>query len=280
MVASKPCLFAKGASFAPMAVDEHSIKHQRKSGDKLVILGMITPFLGTSLGAAAVFFMKRGVHERRQALLLGFASGVMTAAAVWSLLLPAIARAGEPKWLSPSIGFVCGCAFLAVCETLSDALQQGRSRTKHSMMFLAVTLHNIPEGMAVGVAFAAALNARTHQALAAAFVLALGIAIQNFPEGAIIALPLHAQGVSKPKAFLFGTLSGVVEPVGAVLTLWLTAAVEKVLALLLSAAAGAMVYVCVNELIPASKHEGNGNCGVLGFGGGFLVMMILDVALG
>lgn len=245
----------------------------------MVIAGILIPFVGTALGAAAVFLMKKELSEAVQKCLMGFAAGVMVAASVWSLLLPAIELSGSPQWLPAAAGFAGGIAFLMGCEVVSERIEKRRkqNRSQNGMLIFAVTLHNIPEGMAVGVSFAGALKAGTGAAFAAAFALALGIAIQNFPEGAIISMPLAAEGYSKPKAFLYGVLSGVVEPLAAALTLLLTALAVKVLPLLLAFAAGAMVYVCVNELIPYSRSEKSINIGVIGFGVGFLVMMVLDV---
>lgn len=226
-----------------------------------------------------MFLMRKKLSESVQKLLMGFAAGVMVAASVWSLLLPAIELSGNPQWLPAAAGFAGGIAFLMGCEALSERIENRRkqSRSQNGMLIFAVTLHNIPEGMAVGVSFAGALKAGSGAAFAAAFALALGIAIQNFPEGAIISMPLAAKGYSKPKAFLYGVLSGVVEPLAAALTLLLTALAVKVLPLLLAFAAGAMIYVCVNELIPYSRSEKSINIGVIGFGVGFLVMMVLDV---
>lgn len=245
----------------------------------LIVSGILIPFVGTSLGAAAVFLMKKGLSQAVQKCLMGFAAGVMVAASVWSLLLPAIELSGKPQWLPAATGFAVGIAFLMGCEALSARIEKRRLQThsQNAMLIFAVTLHNIPEGMAVGVSFAGALKAGTGASLAAAFALAIGIAIQNFPEGAIISMPLAAEGYSKPKSFLYGVLSGVVEPIAAALTLLLTALAVKVLPLLLAFAAGAMVYVCVNELIPLSRREKGVNIGVIGFGIGFLVMMVLDV---
>ena len=245
----------------------------------MVLLGILVPFFGTALGAAAVFLMKKEFSAAVQKLLMGFAAGVMMAASVWSLLLPAIELSHAPRWLPAAGGFAGGIVFLMGCEALCARAEKQRAqpRSKNTMLIFAVTLHNIPEGMAVGVSFAGALNADTGAALAAAFALAAGIAIQNFPEGAIISMPLAAEGVSKPKAFIYGVLSGVVEPLAAALTLFLTAIAVKVLPLLLAFAAGAMVYVCVNELIPYAHSEKKMDIGVIGFGVGFLVMMVLDV---
>ena len=245
----------------------------------MIISGILIPFFGTSLGAAAVFLIKKGLSETVKKLLIGFAAGVMVAASVWSLLLPAIELSHKPQWLPAAAGFAGGIIFLMGCEVLSHRAEKRheQTRSKNTMLIFAVTLHNIPEGMAVGVSFAGALKAGTSAGIAAAFALALGIAIQNFPEGAIISMPLAAEGYSKPKAFLCGVLSGVVEPLAAALTLLLTAFAVKILPLLLAFAAGAMVYVCVNELIPLSHSEKSINIGVIGFGIGFLVMMVLDV---
>ena len=250
----------------------------------LAVWTILIPFFGTALGATAVFLMKRGMGETCEKILSGFAAGVMIAASVWSLLLPAIERSARPQWLWATIGFVFGVLFLIACETISERWQTsgvaGRVGNKNRMLIFAVTLHNLPEGMAVGVALAGALCAGTRQSFAAAMVLAVGIAVQNIPEGAIISMPLAGEGHGKAKAFLCGVLSGVVEPIGAALTLLLTAAIVKLLPLLLAFAAGAMVYVCVNELIPAAKSEKNAALGAVSFSTGFLVMMILDVALG
>ncbi|MBR2589418.1 MAG: ZIP family metal transporter [Clostridia bacterium] len=228
--------------------------------------------------------MKKEPGDSLRRLLTGFAAGVMIAASVWSLLLPAIDASLPPRWLQPTAGFLFGCAFLMVCESVCARMQKAGNMhrsapTNHKMLLFAVTLHNIPEGLAVGVGVAAALKEQSAASMAAAFGLALGIAIQNFPEGAIISLPLSAEGYSKPKAFLFGVLSGAVEPVSALVTLLLTALVIKVLPFMLAFAAGAMVYVCVSELIPETKGSGKINAGVVGFIAGFLLMMVLDVSL-
>ena len=251
----------------------------------LVIAGILIPFAGTALGAAAVFLMKAAVREKTEKLLLGFAAGVMVAASVWSLLMPALESAAAPRWLLPTVGFLLGTGFLLLSEYCVERLRRDNrlergSFSKNTMLILAVTLHNIPEGLAVGVALASACQSGTRQAVAAALVLAAGIAIQNIPEGAIIALPLRGAGVSKGKAFCCGALSGAVEPIAAVLTFWMTAAVSKALPLLLAFAAGAMFYVCVDELVPEARGKGREHCGVLGFVGGFIIMMVLDVALG
>ena len=256
-----------------------------------VFWGIAIPFFGTTLGAAMVFFMKNKINNKVEKTLLGFASGVMVAASVWSLLIPSIDMANEQKiiaWLPATIGLLLGILFLLVLDSIIPHLHikstepEGiKSKLKKTtMMVLAVTLHNIPEGMAVGVLFAGALSQNSGVTMAGAFALAIGIAIQNFPEGAIISMPLKSEGMSKTKAFLCGTLSGIVEPIGAVITILLTSAIVRVLPYLLSFAAGAMLYVVVEELIPESQDGEHSNLGTIGFAIGFAIMMILDVALG
>ena len=254
-------------------------------------LVLLIPFLGTSLGAAMVFFMKRQIDPRLQKLLLGFASGVMIAASVWSLLIPAIEMAGEQGgnvWLPAAAGFLLGMGFLLLLDSLVPHIHLDNEKPegvksdfqKSTMLMLAVTLHNLPEGMAVGVTLAGAMLGDTGIALAGALVLALGIAIQNFPEGAIISMPLRNAGTSRPKAFWYGVLSGAVEPIGALVTLLLAELVVPVLPYLLAFAAGAMIYVVVEELIPESQSGEHSNIGTIGVAVGFALMMILDVALG
>ena len=256
-----------------------------------VFWGLAIPFIGTTLGAAMVFFMKNKMNSKVEKTLLGFASGVMVAASVWSLLMPSIEMAGEQsiiKWIPATVGFLFGIAFLLILDCIiphlhikSDEPEGIKSRLKKTtMMVLAVTLHNIPEGMAVGVLFAGAMANNSGVTMAGALALAIGIAIQNFPEGAIISMPLKSEGMSKPKAFLYGTLSGIVEPIGAVITILLTSAIVVVLPYLLSFAAGAMMYVVVEELVPESQNGEHSNLGTIGFALGFALMMILDVALG
>lgn len=256
-----------------------------------VFWGLAIPFFGTTLGAAMVFFMKNKINSKVEKTLLGFASGVMVAASVWSLLIPSIEMANEQKiiaWVPATVGLLFGIAFLLVLDSIIPHLHLKSSEPegiksklkKTTMMVLAVTLHNIPEGMAVGVLFAGALSQNSGVTMAGAFALAIGIAIQNFPEGAIISMPLKGEGMSKPKAFLCGTLSGIVEPIGAVITILLTSAIVRVLPYLLSFAAGAMLYVVVEELIPESQNGEHSNLGTIGFAIGFAIMMILDVALG
>lgn len=256
-----------------------------------MIFGILIPFAGTTLGAAMVLFMRGKMNEKLQKALLGFASGVMIAASVWSLLIPAIDMAkenGTTAWIPAAVGFLLGMGFLLLLDTVTPHMHltggepEGmKSKLKKStMLVLAVTLHNIPEGMAVGVTFAGAVTGNTTISLAGAFALSIGIAIQNFPEGAIISMPLRSEGVSKRKAFLYGTLSGVVEPVAAVITIMLTALVVPILPYLLAFAAGAMIYVVVEELIPEAQAEPHTNISTIGVAVGFTMMMILDVALG
>ena len=256
-----------------------------------LVWGLAIPFLGTALGSAMVFFMKNQMNKKLEKLLLGFASGVMIAASVWSLLIPSIDMAKEQnivEWLPASLGFLLGMFFLLVLDSIIPHLHLNSDKPeglkakleKTTMMVLAVTLHNIPEGMAVGVVFAGAMAQNAGITLAGAIALALGIAIQNFPEGAIISMPLKSEGVSKPKAFLYGVLSGIVEPIGAILTIALTNLVVPILPYFLSFAAGAMIYVVVEELIPEFHSGEHSNIGTIGVAIGFVIMMILDVALG
>ena len=249
------------------------------------------PFLGTAAGAACVFFMKGQIRPLVQKMLLGFASGVMVAASVWSLLMPSMDMAadmGKFAFVPAAVGFLLGIAFLLAMDHLVPHLHMGceepeglkSSWKKTTMLVLAVTLHNIPEGMAVGVVFAGMLQGEELITLTGAFALSLGIAIQNFPEGAIISLPLKSEGFGSGKAFLYGAASGIVEPIGAALTVLLAAYITPVLPYLLSFAAGAMIYVVVEELIPESAEGEHSNIGTIGFAAGFVLMMILDVALG
>ena len=258
---------------------------------KAVFWGILIPFLGTALGSACVFFMKRSLGDLVQRSLAGFAAGVMVAASIWSLLIPAIeqsAAMGKLSFFPAVAGFWLGILFLLALDHLiphlhvgSDQAEGPKSRLgRTTMMLLAVTLHNIPEGMAVGVMYAGFLVGDAQITAASALALSLGIAIQNFPEGAIISMPLRAEGESKSKAFLGGVLSGVVEPVGAVLTILAAQLVIPALPYFLSFAAGAMLYVVVEELIPEMSHGKHSNIGTVFFAVGFSVMMTLDVALG
>ena len=254
-------------------------------------LGIMIPFLGTTLGAACVFFMKKSLGDLVQRALAGFAAGVMVAASIWSLLIPAIEQSedmGKLSFLPAFIGFWIGVLFLLLLDHVIPHLHVGSEQAegpksklgRTTMMVLAVTLHNIPEGMAVGVVYAGFLSGNTQITAASALVLSLGIAIQNFPEGAIISMPLRAEGKRKDRAFLGGVLSGVVEPIGAVLTLLAAQFVIPALPYLLSFAAGAMLYVVVEELIPEMSQGRHSNLGTVFFAVGFSVMMVLDVALG
>lgn len=256
-----------------------------------ILLGAFIPMLGTTLGAATVFFMKGRMPERLQKALLGFASGVMIAASVWSLIIPAIdmaEAAGGVAWLPAVVGFLAGVGFLLLLDTLIPHMHmdsdcpEGRAcgLGKSKMLVLAVALHNLPEGMAVGVVLAGMLSGSGVISVASAFALSIGIAIQNLPEGAIISMPLVGTGLSRKKAFGYGFMSGVVEPVGTIITLLLTAFIQPVLPYILSFAAGAMIYVVVEELIPESQAGAHSNIGTIGAALGFALMMILDVALG
>ncbi len=257
-----------------------------------LLLGISIPFLGTLLGSSCVFFLRGALKPQIQKALLGFASGVMVAASVWSLLIPAMDLSGHLNRLAffPAVlGFLLGMAFLLTLDRLIPHLHSDHDAPeglrcalpRTTMLVLAVTLHNIPEGMAVGVVFAGMLNQEGSITLASAMALSLGIAIQNFPEGAIISLPLRSQeGMSRGKAFWAGTLSGVVEPIAALITILLSQLLTPVLPYLLAFAAGAMVYVVVEELIPESAEGEHSNIGTIGFAAGFALMMTLDVALG
>lgn len=256
-----------------------------------IFWGILIPFIGTTAGAACVYFLRGELNARVQKVLLGFASGVMVAASVWSLLIPAMDMSEELGTLAflPGVaGFCLGIFFLLVMDRIIPHLHLGTdapegpasSLAKTTMLVLAVTLHNLPEGMAVGVVFAGVLAKETGITMAGAFALAVGIAIQNFPEGAIVSMPLKSVGMKKTKAFLCGSASGVVEPIGAFLTLLLSAYITPVLPYLLSFAAGAMIYVVVEELIPESAEGEHSDLGTIGFCAGFLIMMILDVILG
>ena len=256
-----------------------------------VLYGILIPFLGTSFGAACVFLMKKAMSDRMQRILTGFAAGVMVAASIWSLLLPAMEQAsamGRWSFVPAVAGFWLGILFLLLLDHLIPHLHRNsryaegpRSRLqKTTMLVLAVTLHNIPEGMAVGVVYAGYLTGNVEISAMGALALSLGIAIQNFPEGAIISTPLKAEGVKRTRAFAAGVLSGIVEPVGAALTILAASLVVPALPYLLSFAAGAMLYVVVEELIPEMSQGKHSNVGTVFFALGFCVMMVLDVALG
>ena len=255
------------------------------------LIGILIPFLGTALGAACVFFMKSSLSDLVQRSLTGFAAGVMVAASIWSLLIPAIEQStqwGKLAFFPATVGFWFGVLFLLLLDHVIPHLHRNSAQSegpknklqRTTMMVLAVTLHNIPEGMAVGVVYAGYLSGSAQITAAGALALSLGIAIQNFPEGAIISMPLRAEGMKKPRAFLGGLLSGLVEPIGAVLTILAASFIVPALPYLLSFAAGAMLYVVVEELIPEMSQGKHSNAGTVFFAVGFSLMMILDVALG
>ena len=251
-----------------------------------VLIALTIPFLGTVLGSAFVFFMKRDMSEPLQKLLLGFASGVMVAASVWSLLIPSIGMgAGASAVIPPATGLLAGFAFLLLIDHITPHIHIGgdaegpRSHlSRTAKLALAVTIHNFPEGMAVGVAIAGALA--TDFNIAGALVLSIGIAIQNLPEGAIISMPLRAEGNSRMKSFCIGALSGIVEPLGGGLVLLLATSILGIMPYMLAFAAGAMLYVVVEELIPEYSTGKHSNVGTVGFALGFTLMMVLDVVLG
>mgnify|MGYP001135264835 CR=1 FL=1 len=256
-----------------------------------VIQGILIPFLGTALGAACVLFMKNTLNILLQRVLTGFAAGVMVAASIWSLLVPAMEQAadmGQWAFVPAVAGFWLGVLFLLVLDRTIPHLHQGSSEPegprvalkRTTMLVLAVTLHNIPEGMAVGVVFAGCLSGDSAVTMTGALALSIGIAIQNFPEGAIISMPLKAEGMKKQKAFLYGMLSGIVEPAAALLTVLASGFIVPALPYLLSFAAGAMIYVVVEELIPEMSAGQHSNMGTVFFAFGFTVMLALDVALG
>ena len=256
-----------------------------------VLQGILIPFLGTSLGAACVLFMKGSLNNKIQKALTGFAAGVMVAASIWSLIIPAIdqsAGMGKLSFLPAFIGFWSGIIFLLILDRSIPHLHMNSKESegpsvqlkKTTMLVLAVTLHNIPEGMAVGVVFAGVVSGQGGISIMGALALSIGIAIQNFPEGAIISMPLKAEGIGKGKSFIYGVLSGVVEPVAAILTILAAGFIVPALPYLLSFAAGAMMYVVVEELVPEMSEGKHSNVGTVLFSLGFTVMMMLDVALG
>ena len=256
-----------------------------------ILIGILIPLLGTTLGAACVFIMKKEMSKFVNKALLGFASGVMIAASVWSLIIPAIDmsnKMGKFAFVPAAIGVLIGIFFMLILDRIIPHLHLDNDKPeglkneklkKTTMLVLAVVLHNIPEGMAVGIVFAGAMNTGSTITIAGAFALSIGIAIQNFPEGAIISMPLRSEGTSKGKSFFYGFLSGVVEPIGAILTILFSAALTPVMPYFLSFAAGAMIYVVVEELIPESSIGDHSDIGTIGFAIGFVIMMILDVAL-
>ena len=255
-----------------------------------VLTGILLPFLGTSLGAAMVFVLKDKISDRVQRMLTGFAAGVMVAASFWSLLAPALESSrgmGKLSFIPASVGFLIGIGFLLLLDTVTPHMhmdeqvegpESGLKRT--TKLILAVTLHNIPEGMAVGVVYAGWTAGEVGVSQTAALALALGIALQNFPEGAIVSMPLRAAGMPKAKTFWYGVLSGAVEPVSSLITIAAASAVTFVLPYMLAFAAGAMLYVVVEELIPEMSEGEHSNTGTIAFALGFVLMMILDVVLG
>ena len=259
--------------------------------DKAMLVTLLIPFAGTVVGSAFVFFMKREMPALLQKALLGFASGVMVAASVWSLLIPSMemsAVEGVGSVVPAAVGFLAGMCFLLAVDYLTPHLHIGDDKpeglkariSKTAMLALAVTIHNIPEGMAVGVLVAGAISDGMAIAPAAAMATAIGIAVQNVPEGAIISMPMRAAGNSRMRSFLIGGLSGIVEPVGALLVILLASLMTPILPYFLAFAAGAMIYVVVEELIPEASEGQHSNIGTIGFAVGFVLMMVLDVVLG
>lgn len=255
------------------------------------LIGVLIPFVGTVLGSGMVFLLKNKIHTAVEKLLLGFAAGVMIAASVWSLLMPALDMSkeqGRIEWLPAAIGFLLGVAFLLILDSVVPHLHMDTDEpegvksqlNKSTMLILAVTLHNLPEGMAVGVVFAGLMSGETAISIMGALTLSIGIAIQNFPEGAIISMPIRSAGVSRRKSFMYGVASGIVEPIGAIITILLSSLVIPILPYFLAFAAGAMIYVVVEELIPEAQAGEHSNIGTIGVALGFTLMMILDVALG
>jgi len=256
-----------------------------------LLIGLLIPLLGTMLGAAFVFFMKRDMPERLQKALLGFASGVMVAASVWSLLIPSINMShgeGAMQVVPVAVGFLLGMGFLLLIDELTPHLHVGSNKpeglkarlSRTAMLALAVTIHNLPEGMAVGVVFAGTQDGQADISLMGALAMSIGIAIQNIPEGAIISMPMRAAGNSRWKSFLIGSLSGVVEPVGGLLIILLASLFLPAMPYLLAFAAGAMLYVVVEELIPEASTGTHSNLSTIGFALGFVLMMVLDVVMG
>ncbi len=255
-----------------------------------IFQGIMIPFIGTSLGAAMVFFLKKEISGTVSKILTGFAAGVMVAASFWSLLQPALESSehmGKLSFIPAAVGFMLGVGFLLLLDNITPHMHMDRQEEgpgsrlkKTTKLVLAVTLHNIPEGMAVGVVYAGIAAGDPSISQAGAFALALGIAIQNFPEGAIISMPLRSEGMKKSRTFAYGVLSGVVEPIAAFATIAASSWVIPVLPYLLAFAAGAMIYVVVEELIPEMSAGRHSNAGTVAFAVGFVIMMILDVALG
>ena len=252
-----------------------------------ICIGILIPFLGTTLGSLMVLLMKKELNIKLEKSLLGVASGVMIAASIWSLLIPAIDMAEEQNiisWIPATIGFLLGIFFLIWIDKILSILKNNADiklkLDKNMMLILGVTIHNIPEGMAIGVVWASILSGTPGVTIMSAFTLAIGIAIQNIPEGAIISMPLNSSGTSKKESLKYGIISGIVEPIAAMLTLFLTSTIVSILPYLLSFAAGAMIYVVIEELIPEAQKGDDSYLTILGTTFGFLIMMILDVTLG
>ena len=246
------------------------------------IVGVLIPFIGTTLGSGFVLFLKKNLNEKIQKLIIGFAAGVMIAASIWSLILPSseLARKqGIIDWLPPAIGFIFGIAFLIETNSVAEKIAKKKNGKKLNMIMFSVTLHNIPEGMAVGVCFAGFMAGNVGITLMAAMALSIGIALQNIPEGAIISIPLKLQGMGKGKSFLYGILSGLVEPIAAIITIMLLNIIVPLLPYLLSFAAGAMIYVVTEELVPEMHNSKRSVLGVIGVTIGFVIMMVMDMAL-
>lgn len=277
--------------FICLTLNHHFIIYNKSEMINGVILALLIPFIGTTLGAAFVFFMKDEMPARVQKALLGFASGVMVAASIWSLIIPSMEMSidmGKWKVMPAAIGFLFGMGFLLLIDTLTPHLHINNDKpeglkahlSKTAMLSLAVTIHNFPEGMAVGVVIAGALQGGEWISAAGAMAMSLGIAIQNIPEGAIISMPMKAAGGSRLKSFTMGTLSGAVEPIGGILVILLASIMEPVLPYLLAFAAGAMIYVVIEELIPEANEGEHSNLSTVGFAIGFVLMMLMDVVLG
>lgn len=256
-----------------------------------ILIGILIPFIGTSLGAACVYLMKKEMNKKLNKILLGFASGVMIAASVWSLIIPSIDMSehmGKLSFIPSAVGVILGIMFLFSLDKViphmhvDSPTEEGPKKynlKKSTKLVFSVVLHNIPEGMAVGIAFAAVMNEGNAITFASALALSIGIAIQNFPEGAIISMPLKSEGLSKNKAFTYGALSGIVEPIGAAITIMFSSFFTPIMPYLLSFAAGAMIFVVVEELIPEAAGDNSSDISAIAFGIGFVIMMILDVAL-
>ena len=247
------------------------------------IAGIMIPFIGTSLGSSLVFFLRKTMNPKVQKMIVGFAAGVMIAASIWSLILPSVEMAesqGIVAWIPPTIGFIFGIGFLLITNYLAGKIERKQNGKKLNMLLFSVTLHNIPEGMAVGVCFAGFLAGNAGIDLLEAMLLSIGIAIQNIPEGAIISMPLKMEGKCKKKSFIYGVLSGIVEPISALITVLLLNIIVPLLPYLLSFAAGAMIYVVIEELVPEIHTGEKSNLGIIGVSIGFAIMMILDIALG